>query len=51
MKKTYINPSIDVCEIKVSHQLLAGSEIPLGDAGSANNAESRMFCLDFDDNF
>ena len=47
MKKTYINPSIDVYELKVSHQLLAGSELGLGEAGSADAAESRSF--DFDD--
>lgn len=47
MKKQYIIPSIAVYEIKVSHQLLAGSEIGMGGSGSANEAESRSF--DFDD--
>ena len=48
MKKIYINPSIDVYEIKVNHQLLTGSELGLGDDGNADNAESRRFI--FDDN-
>ena len=40
MKKTYINPALEVVEINTNNQLLAGS-IGLGDPGSANNAESR----------
>ncbi len=48
MKKTYINPSMEVIKI-ATQQMLAGSgTIPMGDAGSANNAEGRYFG-DWDD--
>lgn len=40
MKKVYINPDTQVINIAVQ-QLMAGSEVPLGDPGSANNAEGR----------
>lgn len=40
MKKVYINPDTQVINIAVQ-QLMAGSEVPLGDSGSANNAEGR----------
>ena len=30
MKKTYINPELDVIEFKAQHQILAGSEVPTG---------------------
>ena len=46
MKKTYINPQLEVIKINVSNQLLAGSTLGLGDAGSASDAEGREF---FDD--
>lgn len=50
MKKIYINPKIEVFELKVSHQLLAGSELGLGDNGDASKAESRSgFFMDFSD--
>ena len=40
MKKVYINPDTQVINIAVQ-QLMAGSEVPLGGPGSANNAEGR----------
>lgn len=40
MKKVYINPDTQVINIAVQ-QLMAGSEIPVGDSGSANEAEGR----------
>ncbi|MBQ9651497.1 MAG: hypothetical protein IJV13_04705 [Prevotella sp.] len=41
MKKTYINPTIEVVNIKAP-QLLAGSpEVPKGSSGSADDAEGR----------
>ena len=43
MKKTYINPNISVYVLKVNHQLLAGSQVGVGDPGSANSAEGRAF--------
>ena len=30
MKKTYINPELNVIEFKAQHQILAGSEVPTG---------------------
>lgn len=51
MKKQYIIPTIDVYEIKVSHQLLAGSDQSYDptnpSSGDAGGAASRSF--DFDD--
>ena len=41
MKKTYINPSIEVIKIASQHQMLAASEVPVGTDGSANDAEGR----------
>lgn len=40
MKKVYINPDTQVINIAVQ-QLMAGSEVPLGGSGSANEAEGR----------
>lgn len=42
MKKKYINPNITLVNVKTQLPI-AGSEIPMGDPGSANSAESRMF--------
>ena len=51
MKKTYINPVMDVIEIKASHQLLAGSSLGMqmgeGDADPIT-ADARYFDLDED---
>lgn len=52
MKKTYINPSIDVYELKATQQLLAGSVEGFNDeldttGGNGSVALSRDF--DFDD--
>jgi hypothetical protein len=41
MKKKYINPELNIVFIQQQHHLLAGSEIDMGAAGSANEAESR----------
>ncbi len=30
MKKTYINPNIEVVEIQIQQQMLAGSTVPTG---------------------
>lgn len=50
MKKIYINPKIEVFELKVSHQLLAGSELGIGENGDASKAESRRgFFMDFEE--
>ena len=48
MKKIYINPSIDVYEIKVNHQLLAGSDYDPTNptSGDAGDAASRRFIYD-----
>ena len=48
MKKTYINPSMVVVKIQTT-QLMAGSELGIGAAGSANDAESRYGRNFFDD--
>ena len=48
MKKTYINPTLDVVEIKYQHQLLAGSTLDLGDIPT-DPAISDARELDFDD--
>ncbi len=47
MKKTYINPTQKVVNLKMRATLLAGSELTIGAAGSANDAEGRYF--DFED--
>ena len=50
MKKTYINPTLDVVEIKYQHQLLAGSTlgidptVQITDEGDLLSRE-----MDFDD--
>lgn len=45
MKKTYISPVMDVIEIE-KQTLLAGSTLPLGDPGSANDAEAPYFIFE-----
>ena len=47
MKKTYISPKMDIVEIE-KQALLAGSTVPVGDPGSANNAEAPIFFDDFE---
>ncbi len=50
MKKTYINPSMEVIKIASQGQMLTGSNtIPMGESGSANNAEGRYFGDDWED--
>ena len=57
MKKTYINPVMDVIEIKANHQLLAGSVTiatleGLDDYGGelmGGSADAREFDFDLDD--
>ena len=49
MKKIYMSPEMDVIELKNQQQLLAGSTIPLGGSGSANNAEAPGFYFDDED--
>ena len=39
-KKTYMSPEMEVIEINMNQQILAGSTIPTGDSGSANDAEA-----------
>ena len=46
MKKTYINPSFDVIEIKASHQLLAGSNLA---TSTETPTEWGSRSIDFDD--
>ncbi len=50
MKKTYINPNICVYEIKVNHQLLAGSET-VSTQGDYNSGTITIASreVDFDD--
>ena len=48
MKKTYINPTLDVVEIRYQHQLLAGSTLGLGDTPT-DPAISDARELNFDD--
>lgn len=48
MKKTYISPKMDIVEIE-KQTLLAGSTLPLGDPGSANNAEAPFLFIDDDE--
>ena len=43
MKKTYMSPKMDVIELKNQQQLLAGSTLGIGAAGSANDAEAPGF--------
>ena len=47
MKKTYISPVMDVIEIE-KQTLLAGSTLPLGGSGSANDAEAPYFIFEED---
>ena len=50
MKKTYINPTLDVVEIKYQHQLLAGSTLgidPTVEITDEGDLLSRE--MDFDD--
>lgn len=46
MKKVYINPETTTVIIEQTLQLMAGSEIPVGDSGSANDAEGRYDASD-----
>ncbi len=47
MKKQYMNPVIDVIEIKSKQALMAGSAtLPLGEPGSADDAEASEFFFD-----
>ncbi len=44
MKKTYINPTLEVVKLNTNGQLLTGSNtLGIGADGSANDAESREF--------
>ncbi len=40
MKKQYINPQTEIVTV-AAQQLLAGTQLPVGEAGSADDAESR----------
>lgn len=42
MKKQYINPTTDIVEIELQHQMMAGSELSIGEKGSADEAEGRQ---------
>ena len=50
MKKTYINPELEVIKINASNQLLAGSTLSLGsgDKDPASEADGRWFDNDTD---
>jgi len=41
MKKTYINPEMEVIEVKADQTLLAGSPIPIG--GSTDTVDTREY--------
>ena len=43
MKKIYMSPEMEVIEVNMNQQILAGSTIPMGDEGSANDAEAPQF--------
>ena len=47
MKKTYMNPTLEVVELKFNNSLLAGSPGLKGDEINPSEIESRDF--DFDD--
>lgn len=47
MKKTYINPEMEVIRMKSHYQLLAGSEIPGG--GSTDQNLSRGWFDDYEE--
>ena len=51
MKKTYINPTLEVVKINTGVQLLAGSTLSIGsgDKAPATEADARWF--DDDDSF
>ena len=51
MKKTYINPTMNIVEIKATHQLLAGSVTLSGELQLGDPILSREFELapDFED--
>ena len=40
MKKTYMSPKVDVIELRNQQMLLAGSTIPMGGSGNADEAEA-----------
>ena len=50
MKKIYINPVMDVIEIKASNQLLAGSSLGMGtgDKDPLTEADARIFDFEED---
>ena len=50
MKKTYINPQLEVIKINASNQLLAGSTLGLGsgDKNPASEADSRWLADDME---
>ncbi len=41
MKKTYMNPTMEVVKIQTQQMLAASNTLPLGDPGSATDAEAR----------
>ena len=43
MKKIYMSPEMEVIEVNMNQQILAGSTIHMGDEGSANDAEAPQF--------
>ena len=45
MKKTYINPTIEIIDIKMDQHLLAGS-LPLGAPGNADEAEAPEYVFE-----
>ena len=51
MKKTYINPQIQVVVMKMNQQMLAGSPTGVNDTTGNGTQLSREFDFDFDDEF
>ena len=50
MKKTYINPTLDVVEIKYQHQLLAGSTLGIDPTVQITDEGDLLSCEnDFED--
>ena len=48
MKKIYVTPTIEIQQIQTL-QLLNSASLPIGDDGSANNAEGRRHRFYIDD--
>jgi len=48
MKKIYVTPTIEIQQIQ-TQQLLNSASLPIGDDGSANNAEGRRHRFYIDD--